>query len=208
MRLNFLGFALVSALLLAGCISDTPDDNGVTASTEKKESTTSTIKMNEVVVFETSEGVFEVELYRDKAPITVENFLSYVDDGSFDGTVFHRVIDGFMIQGGGFTPDGSQKKTHAPIKLESDNGLLNLNGTIAMARTMVPDSATSQFFINVADNSFLDYKPNNPGYAVFGKVTSGMDKVMRISKVERGAKGQHQDWPLEDIVIKKAYVKE
>ena len=208
MRLKFLVFALVSALLLAGCISDTPEDKGASTSTEKTKSTTSTIKMKETVVFETDNGVFEVELYRDKAPITVENFLGYVREGSYDGTIFHRVIDGFMIQGGGFTPNGSQKKTHAPIKLESDNGLLNLNGTIAMARTTVPDSATSQFFINVADNDFLDYKPNNPGYAVFGRVTSGMDVVIKLSKVDTGRKGQHQDWPLKDIVITRAYVKD
>jgi cyclophilin family peptidyl-prolyl cis-trans isomerase len=183
--------------LVCGCVGETTD-----------ETTTTTIKMNEILVFETNKGVFEVELYRDTAPETVENFLAYVMEGHYDGTVFHRVIDGFMIQGGGFTPDGVQKQTHAPIKLESNNGLSNEKGTIAMARTMVPDSATSQFYINTVDNDFLDYKPNNPGYAVFGRVVSGMDTIMGISKAETGDKGQHQNWPLEDIILKKVYMKE
>ncbi|MBN2014733.1 MAG: peptidyl-prolyl cis-trans isomerase [Candidatus Altiarchaeota archaeon] len=165
------------------------------------------MKMNEIVVFETNKGNFEVELYRDKAPITVENFLGYVNEGHYDGTVFHRVIDGFMIQGGGFTPDGVQKQTHAPIKLESQNGLSNVNKTIAMARTMVEDSATSQFFINVDNNTYLDYGPKNPGYAVFGRVVSGMDVVVGISKVETDNRGYNQDWPVEDVIIEKAYTK-
>ncbi|MEA3255282.1 MAG: peptidylprolyl isomerase [Candidatus Altiarchaeota archaeon] len=160
-----------------------------------------------MVILEMDEGVIEIELYRDRAPITVENFLTYVREGHYDGTVFHRVIDGFMIQGGGFTPDGVQKQTHAPIKLESDNGLNNVEGSIAMARTATPDSATNQFFINLVNNDFLDYKPNNPGYAVFAKVVSGMDTVMKISKVKTGSRGSNQDWPHEDIIIKKAYVK-
>ncbi len=189
--------AFIILLLVCGCIGSPPDDT----------TTTTTMKMNEIVVLETNKGVIEVELYRDRAPITVENFLTYVREGHYKGTVFHRVIDGFMIQGGGFTPDGAQKETHAPIKLESDNSLSNKNGTITMARTMVPDSATCQFFINVADNDFLNYKPNNPGYAVFGKVVSEMDIVMAISKVETGSRGSNQDWPLEDVVIEKAYVK-
>ena len=121
----------------------------------------------EVVVLETSKGNIEITLDRGRAPVTVDNFLRYVKEGNYDGTVFHRVIDGFMIQGGGFTPDGKQKQVHEPIKLESGNGLKNLAGTVAMARTMSPDSATSQFFINLIDNGFLDYAPGNPGYAVF-----------------------------------------
>jgi len=189
--------AFIILLLVCGCIGSPPEDT----------ITTTTMKMNEIVVFETNKGVIEIELYRDRAPITVENFLTYVREGHYNGTVFHRVIDGFMIQGGGFTPDGAQKQTHAPIRLESDNGINNKNGSIAMARTMVPDSATCQFFINVADNDFLNYRSNNPGYAVFGKVVSGMDVVMEISKVETGNRGSNQDWPLEDVVIEKAYVK-
>lgn len=189
--------ALILLLLVCGCIKSPPDDI----------TTTTTMKMNEIVVFETSKGVIEVELYRDKAPITVENFMTYVTEGYYNGTVFHRVIDGFMIQGGGFTPDGMQKQTHAPIKLESGNGLGNVKGSVTMARTTIPDSATSQFFINVIDNDFLNYKPNNPGYAVFGKVAYGMDVIEGISKVKTKNRGSHQNWPLEDIIIEKAYVK-
>ena len=164
-------------------------------------------KMKEMVVFETSKGNIEVELYRDKAPATVENFVRYVREGQYDGTVFHRVIPNFMIQGGGFLPNGSEKRTHAPIKLESRSGLSNKNGTIAMARTNAPDSATCQFFINVKDNGFLDYAPGNPGYAVFGKVVVGMDVVMGITKVKTSSRGPYDDWPVEDVVIKKAYMK-
>lgn len=183
-------------VLLCGCVGNPPDNTKA-----------NTMKMNEIVVFETNKGNFEVELYRDKAPITVENFLTYVQEGHYDGTVFHRVIDGFMIQGGGFTPEGVQKQTHAPIKLESDNGLSNVNGTIAMARTMVEDSATCQFFINVDNNTYLDHSPKNAGYAVFGRVVSGMDVVIEISKADTTDKGNYQDWPKEDILIEKTYVK-
>ncbi|MBU2589484.1 MAG: peptidyl-prolyl cis-trans isomerase [Nanoarchaeota archaeon] len=161
---------------------------------------------NEVVVLETSKGIIEVELDREHAPITVENFLSYVNEGFFEGTIFHRVISGFMIQGGGFLPDGSQKETKAPIKLESNNELKNVVGTIAMARTMIPDSATSQFFINTVDNDFLNYAPGNDGYAVFGKVIVGMDVVKAIEAVETSSNGANQDWPVEDVVIEKAYL--
>ncbi|MHC1564780.1 MAG: peptidylprolyl isomerase [Candidatus Syntropharchaeales archaeon] len=159
-----------------------------------------------IVVLETNKGIIEIELDPEKAPITVENFLGYVKAGHYDGTVFHRVIAGFMIQGGGYTPDGGQKPTDKPIKLESDNGLKNEVGTIAMARTSVPDSATCQFFINVADNNFLDYRPDNDGYAVFGKVTSGMDVVNEIQAVRTGGRGVHSDWPLDDVVIERAYL--
>jgi cyclophilin family peptidyl-prolyl cis-trans isomerase len=164
-------------------------------------------KMTEIAVFETSKGNVEVELYRDKAPATVENFVRYVRAGHYDGTVFHRVIPNFMIQGGGFSANGKEKPTNAPIKLESKNGLSNKNGTLAMARTNVSDSATSQFFINVKDNDFLDYRPGNPGYAVFGKVVVGMDVVMSITKVKTSSRGPYDDWPVEDVVIKKAYMK-
>ncbi len=164
--------------------------------------------MNPVVVMETSKGNIEIELNQEKAPISVENFLGYVNEGFYDGLVFHRVIKGFMIQGGGFTADGKQKGTKTPIKLESQNNLSNLKGTIAMARTNVPDSATSQFFINTVDNKFLDYAPGNDGYAVFGKVISGMKVVELIEGVATTIKGSQQDWPTEDVVIEKVYVKE
>lgn len=163
--------------------------------------------MNPVVIMETSKGNIEIELYQEQAPITVANFLDYVDNNFYSGLIFHRIIPGFMIQGGGFDVNGTQKQTKSPIKLESNNGLSNLTGTIAMARTTVPDSATSQFFINTADNLDLDYSNNNPGYAVFGKVISGMDVVYEIEKVETTTKSVYQDWPVEDIVILKVYRK-
>lgn len=156
---------------------------------------------NPKVLIETTKGDMVVELYPKEAPITVENFLFYVDSGFYNGLVFHRVIDGFMIQGGGFTKEGQQKQTSLPIKLESDNGLLNERGTIAMARTNVPDSATSQFFINTVNNDFLDYGPFNPGYAVFGRVIFGMDVVDEISRVETITKQGMQNWPIEEVVI-------
>ena len=136
---------------------------------------------------ETSMGTITVELDDAKAPITVKNFIDYAQAGHYDGTIFHRVIDGFMIQGGGFTKDMNQKETRAPIKNEAANGLKNVRGTLAMARTMIVDSATSQFFINLVDNEFLDYRGPDPrmfGYAVFGKVTDGMEVVDRIAKVD------------------------
>ena len=159
---------------------------------------------------ETSMGTITLELNDEKAPETVKNFIRYAKEGHYDGTIFHRVIDGFMIQGGGFTKDMNQKKTHDPIRNEAMNGLKNLRGTIAMARTMVVDSATSQFFINLVDNAFLDFSAPTPqgfGYAVFGKVTDGMDVVDRIAKVQTGNRGFHQNVPLEPVVIKKVSVK-
>ncbi len=153
------------------------------------------------VTIKTSMGNIEAELYPDKAPKTVENFLAYADGKFFDGTIFHRVINGFMIQGGGFTPDMVQKPTKAPIPIESSNGLKNLRGTLAMARTNDPNSATSQFFINHKDNAFLDPSPQGPGYAVFGKVTSGLEIVDKIANAKTGNKGMHQDVPAEPIVI-------
>tara|TARA_Y100000310_G_scaffold243870_1_gene248548 strand:- start:118 stop:702 length:585 start_codon:yes stop_codon:yes gene_type:complete len=158
------------------------------------------------VKLETNHGDIIIELYSKEAPITTSNFVRYVEEGHYDGTIFHRVIDNFMIQGGGFTSDGNEKSTHEPIKLESDNGLKNDKYTIAMARTMVEDSATSQFFINVKDNDMLNYGPGNPGYAVFGKVTSGMEVVNKIKSVSTGNKGPHSDWPIEDVTIIKASV--
>jgi len=162
-----------------------------------------------IVVIETSKGNIEVELDSEHAPATVENFLVYVDEGFYSGTVFHRVIDGFMVQGGGFTANGSEKATHNPIKLESNNGLKNTRGTIAMARTNYPHSATSQFFINVVDNSFLDYSSAaNPGYAAFGRVISGMDVVDQIKSVPVTTKHGMENWPAEEVEIIKIYRKE
>jgi peptidyl-prolyl cis-trans isomerase B (cyclophilin B) len=156
----------------------------------------------------TTFGDIVLELDREKAPKSVENFLSYVQEGYYDGTIFHRVIDGFMAQGGGFTQDFQKKPTHAPIANEADNGLKNLNGTIAMARTNDPQSATAQFFINVADNGFLDYQSPTPrgwGYAVFGKVVEGMDVVDKIRRSPTGSGGPFRsDVPRTTIVIERA----
>jgi peptidyl-prolyl cis-trans isomerase A (cyclophilin A) len=153
-----------------------------------------------VVVLETSLGMIELELDAAKAPISVENFLAYVDAGHYDNTLFHRVIPGFMIQGGGFDASMQQKPTRGQIKNEADNGLTNQRGTVAMARTSDVNSATSQFFINVADNGFLNHGGRDFGYAVFAKVTSGMDVADKIAAVKRGA----QDAPVEPVMIKKA----
>ena len=155
-------------------------------------------------------GVITLELDADKAPKSTANFLAYVNKGHYDNTVFHRVIPGFMIQGGGFEPGMKQKPTNAPIKNEANNGLKNTTGTIAMARTNDPQSATAQFFINVADNDFLNFKSETPqgwGYAVFGKVTDGMDTVNKIKAVKTGTSGFHQDVPKEDVVIQSVTVK-
>ncbi len=154
-----------------------------------------------MLTFKTSKGEFTVELFTAEAPVSSENFLAYVDSGHFDGTVFHRVIPGFMIQGGGMTADMKQKPTRAPIENEAKNGLKNSRGTLSMARTNDINSATSQFFINVADNDFLDNRPGSYGYAVFGKVASGMDVVDAIVAVKTGNRGGHQDVPVEPVVI-------
>lgn len=151
--------------------------------------------------FKTSRGAFTVQLFDKQAPISVENFLKYVDEGFFDGTIFHRVIAGFMLQGGGLTADMQSKRGHAPIKNEATNGLKNKRGTLSMARTSDVDSATSQFFVNVVDNDFLDHKPGNYGYAVFGRVDSGMEVVDAIAAVKTGSKGGHQDVPVETVTI-------
>ena len=154
-------------------------------------------------------GVIALELDDEKSPATVANFVQYAKDGHYDGTIFHRVIDGFMIQGGGFTKEMNQKPTREPIRNEAMNGLKNKRGTIAMARTMVVDSATSQFFINLVDNDFLDFSAPTPqgfGYAVFGKVTSGMEVVDAIAKVKTGFSGPHQNVPETPVVIKKVTV--
>lgn len=160
-----------------------------------------------VVAMETSMGTIQIELNAEKAPITVANFLDYVKKGHYDGTIFHRVIEDFMIQGGGFTADFTQKSTGAGIKNEGKNGLKNVRGSIAMARTADPDSATAQFFINVVDNAGLDYpKPDQHGYAVFGKVTKGMDVVDKIRKVETRSLGRYENVPAKDVVIKSVKV--
>ncbi|WP_455198380.1 peptidylprolyl isomerase [Kaarinaea lacus] len=157
----------------------------------------------------TTMGDIDIELDYDKAPKSAANFEQYVKDGHFDGTLFHRVIDGFMIQGGGLLPDLSPKPTRDPIENEANNGLKNVVGTLSMARTMDPHSATSQFFINVADNAFLDFtSPTSQGwgYAVFGKVVNGMDVVNKIKGVATTSRAGHQDVPAEDIVIEKAEI--
>ena len=162
------------------------------------EAPVSSADKNPIVVMETSLGTIKIELYPDKAPITVKNFLQYVDDKFYDGTIFHRVISDFMIQGGGFEPGMREKRTRAPIKNESPNGLSNERGTIAMARTSDPDSATAQFYINTVDNKRLD----QARYCVFGKVIDGMDVVDKIRKVETGRVGRFDDVPKQDVIIK------
>ena len=158
-------------------------------------------------VIDTSKGNIVIETYPKKAPITVKNFESYVNNGFYNNTIFHRVIDGFMIQGGGFTKDMAQKQTDAPIQNEASNGLKNEKYSIAMARTSIPDSATSQFFINVNNNNFLDYPgQDGAGYCVFGKVIEGQDVVDKIAKVTTGSSGMHQDVPNEPVIIEEASV--
>ena len=160
-----------------------------------------------MVVLKTSFGDIKIELDEKAAPVTAANFLQYVRDGFYNGTIFHRVIDGFMIQGGGFDRNFTQKPTRAPIKNEAANQLPNKRGTIAMARTNVVDSATAQFFINVVDNDFLNFRAPTPqhfGYCVFGRVTEGMDVVDKIRQVKTGRRGMHSDVPVEDVVILEA----
>jgi cyclophilin family peptidyl-prolyl cis-trans isomerase len=159
------------------------------------------------IQFDTSHGSFTVELNPKEAPVSVENFLAYVDAGFFDGTIFHRIMPGFVIQGGGLTPDFRQKQTRAPIRNEATNGLKNLRGTLSMARTSDINSATSQFFVNLQDNDFLDNKGTSPdryGYAVFGRVTSGMDVIDAIARVRTGTREPYQNAPMEDVVIRSA----
>lgn len=164
---------------------------------------------NPIVRMTTSQGVVELELLPEKAPATVKNFMDYVEAGHYDGTLFHRVIPGFMIQGGGFEPGLRQKATREPVRNEADNGLKNTRGSVAMARTMEPHSATAQFFINVADNDFLDHRDKSLrgwGYAVFGRVTKGMDVIDRIAQVPTTSVGPHQDVPRTDVLIQKMQV--
>ena len=164
-----------------------------------------------MITLHTSHGDIVLELDFDKAPLSSANFLQYAREGHYNGTIFHRVISNFMIQGGGFEPGMKQKKVRSPIQNEADNGLANLEGTIAMARTMEPHSATAQFFINVSDNPFLNHSSKSSqgwGYAVFGKVTDGMDVVNKIKNTRTGSKAGHQDVPLEDVVIETVTIDE
>ncbi len=199
--MSFKSFiVIVSAMCaLAGmCFSQTEETTPMPSSSNTNQS------KNPVFIIRTNKGYFKVELNSEKAPVSVQNFSDYVNNKYYDNTIFHRIINGFMIQGGGFTVDFKQKPTSAPIKNEADNGLKNVRGTIAMARTSDPDSATSQFFINTANNDFLDFKSPTPtgwGYAVFGKVIAGMDVVDKIQTVKTGNYGAHQNVPLDPVVI-------
>lgn len=162
-----------------------------------------------MIKLNTNHGTITLELNAEKAPITVENFIQYAKDGFYDGTIFHRVIDGFMIQGGGMMPGMVEKQSRDSIKNEADNGLSNVLGSVAMARTPDPDSASAQFFINVKDNNFLDFRSATPdgwGYCVFGQVTDGMDVVEKIKKVATSTSGHHQDVPVEDVVLESVEV--
>ncbi|MCE0556759.1 MULTISPECIES: peptidylprolyl isomerase [unclassified Motilimonas] len=164
-----------------------------------------------MITLTTNHGDIQIELDYENAPVTAENFAQYVKEGHYDGTIFHRVIDGFMVQGGGFASGMDEKQTRAPIKNEANNGLSNKTGTLAMARTMDPHSASAQFFINVNDNTFLDFKSETTqgwGYCVFGKVVAGMEVVEAIKAVATGNYGMHQDVPLEEVVIVSATVAE
>ena len=201
-RFAALAFACLAPIAFPVAAQSKPDAAKPAACTDKLKGT-APMK----VKLTTNHGAIVVELDKAKAPVSAENFASYVQSGHYDGTIFHRVIDGFMVQGGGFTKDMKQKPTRDPIKNESTNGLKNEMYTLAMARTGVRDSATSQFFINVKQNDFLNYTGENPqgwGYAVFGKVVEGTDVVDKIRKVPTGNAGMHQNVPLEPVVIEKA----
>jgi cyclophilin family peptidyl-prolyl cis-trans isomerase len=195
-----------AALPLAAC-AQAPADKAAAPAPASASSCTQKGNAPMKVKLTTSMGAIVIQLDKEKAPISVDNFVKYVEAGAYNGTIFHRVIDGFMVQGGGFTKDMQQKPTQAPIKNEANNGLKNDNYTVAMARTGVRDSATSQFFINVKDNAFLNYSGESPqgwGYAVFGKVVEGQDVVDKIKKVPTGNKGMYQNVPNEPVVIEKA----
>jgi peptidyl-prolyl cis-trans isomerase A (cyclophilin A) len=155
-----------------------------------------------MIRFETTLGDFTVELFEKDAPLSVANFLHYIDDGFFDGTIFHRIVPGFVIQGGGFTEDMNQKTTHPPVKNEADNGRKNARGSLSMARTNDINSATSQFFVNLKDNDFLDHSRGNFGYAVFARVTEGMDVIDKIAAVETARRRGHDDVPVEPVIMK------
>ena len=201
MKQLLLSFLLISFTTFAAAESQPESDSATAKETGKASDPV-------LVVISTSKGDIKLELYPDKAPKTVENFLTYVDEGFYEGTIFHRVINGFMIQGGGFDADFQKKKTHSPVDNEAKNGLKNLRGTIAMARTADPHSATAQFFINHKNNTALDYPSRDGwGYCVFGKVTGGMDVVDEIAKTSTGSnKFFRRDVPKENIEIKKVTV--
>lgn len=201
---NLLAAALLSLVISVGFIPL----NGFAKTESKKEESkpkeTKKMEANPVVVMTTNHGPIEVELFQTQAPVTVKNFLRYVDEGFYNGTIFHRVISDFMIQGGGFTEGMEQKKVHEPIKNEASAELANQRGTLAMARTQIVDSATAQFFINVKDNTFLNHRDKSAGgygYAVFGKVTNGMDIVDKIKAVPTTSKAGHQDVPVKPVII-------
>ena len=193
----FTVFAVAIVVLAVGC--DKQEERTVVEESKQMDTGQKQVKL------ETSMGDIVIELNEEASPITVKNFLRYVEEGFYDGTIFHRVIPDFMIQGGGFTAEMVQKKPHPPIVNEASNGLKNDRGTIAMARTANPDSATSQFFINHKNNDFLNYAgQSKPGYTVFGKVVEGLDVVDAIAAVKTTQKGQHSDVPVEPVVIKSA----
>ena len=198
--LKITGLAFVLTLAVGACSGGGDEPAGEKAG--------AAADSNPIVVLKTSKGTIELELFPDKAPASVENFLQYVDDGFYDGTVFHRVIPDFMIQGGGYAPDQTKKEARPPVKNEADNGLKNTDGTVAMARTSIPDSATAQFFINVKDNSFLDHTAPTPqgyGYAVFGKVIAGMDVVEVIENTPtKDGGGAFRNLPEEPVLIESA----
>ncbi len=191
----------ICLLLPLLAVAETPENDYETENTE-----------NPTVILHTNHGAITLELFEDQAPLSVANFMQYARDGHYDGTLFHRVIPNFMIQGGGFDTDFQQKPTRDPIQNEADNGLSNARGTVAMARTNDPHSATSQFFINVTDNAFLDHRSpasgQTWGYAVFGRVTDGMDVVDAIRQVETGRRSFHQDVPAEDVIIERVEIPE
>ncbi len=205
--------ALFLSIGLCSLNASLPSDDSKTTNDKEnsmQSADSSTKQNNPIVEIQTNMGNIEVELNPEKAPNTVKNFLQYVHSGFYDGTVFHRVIKGFMIQGGGFTKDMKQKKTLPPIAIESNNGLKNDIGTIAMARTSDPNSATSQFFINTKDNSFLNYSAPTAqgyGYAVFGKVIKGMDVVEKIENVKTSTQGYMGDVPVNQVIIEKVSLK-
>lgn len=205
---TFLVVFAVAVILMAGCDKQ---GGGVSERGVEEKTVSKGPKQMDTgqkrVKLETSMGDIVIELSEEASPITVKNFLQYVEEGFYDGTIFHRVIQNFMVQGGGLTADMRKKQTHPPIVNEASSGLKNDRGTIAMARTNDPDSATSQFFINHKNNAFLNYAgPNKPGYAVFGKVVEGMDVVDKIAAVKTTRRGGHSDIPVEPVLIKSAKV--
>ena len=206
LNLKTLGYSsLLLPILLAGCANSTVNANPTTNPNLKEQH----MSDMPVVQLDTTMGAITIELNEKAAPKTVANFLNYVNAGHYNGTIFHRVIPGFMVQGGGMDADMNEKKTNAPIEIEADNGLKNDMGTIAMARTQDPNSATSQFFVNVKDNDFLNHSGKSMqgwGYTVFGKVTSGMDVVQKIEGVPTGRFGMHADVPKEPVIINSAKV--